>query len=108
MVMIFQWQLFTMDKIEIGDYVLATKYEDGDPCDHFFVGFVVGYTHHGRYLVADNQGASQRANGFRRVEKITEEEGRKLVEMIPTISDVPGKSLWLHLASIRGIIWKQV
>ena len=22
-----------------GDYVLATKYRDGDPCDHFVVGF---------------------------------------------------------------------
>lgn len=86
----------------VGDYVLATKYDDGDPCDHFYVGFVSGYTHHGRYLVADNHGQSQRANGFRRAEKITDAEGRRLIGMMGEIGDVRGRSLWWHLAKIRG------
>jgi len=29
----------TIKKIKKGDYVLATKYSDGDPKDHFAVGF---------------------------------------------------------------------
>ena len=87
---------------EPGDYVLATKYGDGDPCDHFFVGFVSGYPHHGRYLCVDNGGNNQRANGFRRVEKLTADEGQQLVEMMPAIGDRRGPSLWWHLSQIRG------
>ena len=74
---------------QVGDYVLATKYDDGDPCDHFFVGFVSGFTHHNRYLCVDNDGKKQRANGFRRAEVITADEGRQLVEMMPDIGDRP-------------------
>ena len=88
---------------DVGDYVLATKYNDGDPCDHFYVGFVSGYTHHGRYLIADNDGNNQRGNGFRRVEKITQEEGHKLVAMMPMIGDRIGPSVWWHLSEMRGV-----
>jgi len=87
---------------DIGDYVLATKHNDGDPCDHFFVGFVSGYTWHHRYIIVDNDGNSQRGNGFRRAERITADEGRQLVEMIPEIGDKRGPSVWWHLAKIRG------
>lgn len=87
----------------VGDYVLATKYGDGDPYDHFYVGFVSGYTRHGRYLIMNNEGATQRLNGFCRVEKITADEGRKMVERMPEIVDKPGVSVWWHLADIRGV-----
>ncbi len=88
----------------IGEYVLATKYDDGDPCDHFFVGFVSGYTEHDpkRYLIVDDAGVNQRGNGFRRAEKITGDEGCQLLELIPEIGDTPGQSLWWHLATIRA------
>lgn len=88
---------------EIGDYVLATKYDDGDPCDHFYVGFVCGFFRD-RYLVADHRGVSQRSNGFRRVEKISIEEGQRIVALIPEIGDLPGRSLWWHLKMIRSKI----
>lgn len=87
--------------VRIGDYVLATKWADGDPCDHFVVGFVAGYTRHGRFLIVDNDGRNQRANGFRRAERITADEGRQLVAMMPAIGDTPGDSLWWHLARLR-------
>lgn len=87
---------------QVGDYVLATKWSDGDPCDHFYVGFVSGVTHHGKFLIVDNDGNNQRGNGFIRAEKITEDEGRILCELIPEIGDRPGNSLWWHLAQIRG------
>jgi len=90
------------DAPQLGDYVLATKYEDGDPCDHFVVGFVSGWTRHGRWLVEDAEGRNQRHNGFRRAARITDEEGRKLVAMMPQIGDIQGPSLWWHLAKMRG------
>lgn len=87
---------------DVGDYVLATKYGDGDPCDHFYVGFVSGYTWHQRYMIVDNDGNNQRGNGFRRVEKLTADEGRQLVELTPEIGDKRGPSVWWHLSQIRG------
>jgi len=86
-----------------GSYVLATKYKDGDPCDHFFVGWVTGMTWHGRYLCADAPagGENQRGNGFRRAEPITGQEGHWLVSIFPSITDKPGPSLWEHLDEIR-------
>lgn len=86
----------------IGDYVLATKYSDGDPCDHFCVGFISCVTHHGRYLVVDNEGQNQRENGFRKVGKITREEGSVLVALMPLIGDREGQSVWRHLAEIKA------
>lgn len=86
-----------------GDYILATKYKDGDPCDHFYVGFFNGYSDHEpkRFMVVDNEGNNQRGNGFRRAEKITSEEGRKLIELMPEIGDRSGPSVWWHLKQIR-------
>lgn len=64
----------------VGKYVLATKYSDGDPNDHWVVGFVSGITWHGRYDVVDAGGQLFRHNGFRRAEEISEEVGAWLVE----------------------------
>jgi hypothetical protein len=95
----------TRENNSIGDYVLASKYSDGDPCDHFCVGFIsdidISITPP-RYMVIDGNGVNQRGNGFRKVEKITQAEGSKLIELMPTIGDKVGKSVWWHLAIIRG------
>ena len=87
--------------LPVGAYVLATKYNDGHAADHFFVGFVSGYTQDGRYLIVDGEGQNQRHNGFRRAERITPDEGAALVAMMPDISDKDGPSLWCHLDRIR-------
>ena len=81
-----------------GDYVLASKYEDGDPGDHFAVGF---YSHSDtsrgasdlRHVVADGEGKPFRANGFRRVEKISRERGEWLVSRLSEI-ELGSKSVW--------------
>jgi len=102
----------------IGTYVLATKYDDGDPGDQYAVGFYDGcYDHHGdaRFLVRDNEGKPFRANGFRRCEQITDEEGRWLIahfdqfkplwieEGAPGEDDkMCGKSVWDWLAECRS------
>jgi hypothetical protein len=55
-------------------------------------------------LVVDNGGKNQRANGFRRAERITVVEGEKLCELMPKIGDSPGPSLWWHLGNLRDEI----
>ena len=89
---------------QIGDYVLATKYSDGDPCDQFAVGFFAGMTHHGRFLVVYDEGRDFKLTGFRRMEPITQDEGRALLRLMPEISDRPGPSLWDRLAILRSRI----
>jgi hypothetical protein len=89
-----------------GDYVLATKYNDGDPCDHFCVGFIADppmlpKLGGDRFNVADADGNLFRGNGFRRCEVITAEEGAALVALFPSIGGKPGPSVWDHLARIR-------
>ncbi len=92
----------------VGDYVLATKYSDGDPGDHFAVGWLKEiYDHYGqrRYIVVDAAGKSFRANGFRRCETITADRGDWLVKHFREIEARPlriaddgetliGKSVW--------------
>lgn len=74
-----------------GDYVLATKYPDGDPKDHFYIGFFRGMlidkfgSVTDRYLVDDGKGNLARANGFRRCEKISANVGSALVYAIDII-----------------------
>jgi len=60
---------------EIGEYVLATKYSDGDPGDPWALGFYAGVTERGRHLVKDSNGDQIRAGGFRRVGRIEQEVG---------------------------------
>jgi len=53
-----------------GDYVLATKYLDGDPGDAWAVGYYDGnFDHYGtiRHLVKDDKGCNLRNSGFRRL-----------------------------------------
>lgn len=100
-----------------GDYVLATKYQDGDPGDGYAVGFydkpldtVAGAT---RHLVIDGDGKQFRNNGFRRVEKITDTEGRWLIMNFPNFKplkmdveteEVTGKSVWDWLTEARATV----
>jgi len=73
---------FNAEGLKPGDYVLATKYSDGDPGDHYCTGFYVGSCNHGgsaRHLVADSNGALYRYNGFRRIEAIEADEGNWMV-----------------------------
>jgi len=72
-------------KLKQGDYVLATKYSDGDTKDHFCVGLFNGMLIQNdgkvtdRYMVIDIEGKNFRGNGFRRCEKISQKVGDILV-----------------------------
>lgn len=64
--------------LQKGDYVLATKYADGDPGDQWAVGWYDRNSPNGiedRHMVVDETGKQFRHNGFRRCEKITHEQG---------------------------------
>lgn len=98
-----------------GDYVVATKYSDGDPGDHFCVGYLTEtYDHYGqtRFIVVDADGKPFRANGFRRCEPITEPQGRWLIDHFPEIemhklvfdddgNHTGGRSVWEWVAEAR-------
>ena len=102
-----------------GDYVFATKYSDGDPADGWAVGFYDGVlnkkTSEVRHLVVDNNGNQFRRNGFRRVEKITAQEGNILLQNLKKFDYDPSRhecpldawgasgevDLWDVLMSIR-------
>lgn len=64
--------------VAVGDYVLATKWTDGDPGDHWAIGWYDG-ERDGRHYVKDNEGHQIRANGFRCVARIRKDVGRWLL-----------------------------
>lgn len=79
-----------------GDYVLATKYSDGDPGDQWSVGFFSGMLSKSsgdRFLVEDEHGNQFRANGFRRIKKISPERGEWLLSRKEEIAS-GARSLW--------------
>lgn len=77
-----------------GDYVLATKYHDGDPNDHWAVGFYDRFEpRYERHFVVDGVGNQFRGNGFRRVTKISEKCGRILLQHAKDIES-SGRSVW--------------
>ena len=97
------------NRLVSGDYVLATKYSDGDPMDHFCVGFFRGMLVDcngkttNRFLVEDGDGQLFRASGFRRCERIQRRTGDILVAAFPFIGDQPGRSLWYWRRHLREL-----
>jgi hypothetical protein len=87
-----------MTEIKPGDYVLATKYRDGDPGDQFCIGFYDGaYDHYGtvRYLVLDGKGEQFRVSGFRRIARIGKRRGEWMVRHLHLIENARGRfSVW--------------
>jgi hypothetical protein len=75
----------------VGDYVLATKYSDGDPGDAWALGFYAGELDMGndreqikmapRYLVNDSSGKTIRPNGYRRVARVRKDVGAWLLNV---------------------------
>jgi len=88
-----------MRALKKGDYVLAMKWNDGDPRDHWAVGFYdrVAEFNSTRHLVTDANGVQFRNNGFRRVQKISAERGKFLVENKDRITGCSASLLfWLR------------
>ena len=83
-----------------GDYVLATKYSDGDPADHWCVGFYIGPGLHGRQFVGDENGGPGpngfRFSGFRCVDFIDKALGEWMVRNAVELEKVPAGSVDLR------------
>ena len=90
--------------LEVGVYVLATKYHDGDPRDPWIVGFYDGETAHDppRHHVVDAGGRRHRHSGYRRVEAISWREGDVIVN---AQHDFEGASLWDFIGEMRREAW---
>ena len=93
-----KWSAITPLGLSKGDYVLATKYRDGDPGDHFCVGFYDRTYEHGgtdRHLVVDTSGNQFRANGFRRIARIGPRRGSWIVRHLKHITRMQDRfSVW--------------
>lgn len=96
----------TKQELVLGDYVLATKYSDGDPHDHWVVGFYAGPLDADalpgcpiRHNVIDALGKQFRGNGFRRVKKISAARGQWMLDHSQDI-ELSGFSVW-HFARCR-------
>lgn len=93
-----QWEATSQPDLKKGDYVLATKYRDGDPGDQFCVGFYDGFYMNGsstRHLVVDGEGQQFRRNGFRRVAKISRDRGEWIVKNLGLIQKMQDRfSVW--------------
>ncbi len=83
-----------------GDYVLATKWGDGEAWDHWAVGYFTGMSGE-RYLIRDAQGNNLRANGFRRAAIITPEIGAYLLENAKELEQI-GTNLWTLLEKLQA------
>lgn len=101
-----------MTKIKPNDYILATKYSDGDPNDPWEVGFYAGEMYYGmpgngkasiRYFVKDSSGKVGRMNGYRRIKKLTCEQGQSILDEADNI-DI---SLYQYLKSLDSHICEQ-
>ena len=79
-------------EIKKGDYVLATKWQNGDPKDQWSVGFF-DRMEDKRYYIVDHDNKQLRMNGFRRIAKISQERGAFLIKNINFI-EWSGYSLW--------------
>ena len=84
-----------------GDYVLATKWHDGDPKDFWYVGFYSGFRNE-RHLVVDNEGKNSPGNGFRRVDKISARVGRQILKHAKFI-ELSGFSIWYWRRNIKKL-----
>jgi hypothetical protein len=67
------------EPLAIGDYVVATKYQFGNPKEHWCVGFIKEFERD-RIHIVDGEGNLFRHNGFRRAKKISPERGKYLIE----------------------------
>jgi hypothetical protein len=84
---------------EKGDYVLATKYSDGDPHDPWCIGFYDCFERE-RHFVVDLDGRTFRARGFRRAKKISKERGDWILSQKEYDLKFSGFSMW-HFARMR-------
>ena len=81
------------NEVKKGDYVLATKWGDGDSRDHWVVGFYDELKYGDRHIILDGDGVSFRPGGFRRAAKISANRGAFIIKHTKEI-EAGSRSLW--------------
>ena len=93
-----QWEAQHPSVVKKGDYVVATKYRDGDPGDQFCIGFHDYSYQNGSstwHMVVDSFGNQFRHNGFRRVARIGSKRGAWVVRNLCRIEELQDRfSVW--------------
>ncbi len=91
-----------------GDYILATKWHDGDPYDHWCVGWY-DRQDRDRHFVVDANGNQYRMNGFRRVAKISAARGKFILENVTYTNGIPinTRSLWWWKRAVMKSVDKE-
>lgn len=84
-----------------GDYVVATKYNDGDPMDPHCVGFFDEMTPWGKFRVVDSKGTQYYFGGFKKCERITAKTGAILCQLFKVVSDQRGNSIWYWRRNLK-------
>ena len=85
--------------LNVGDYVLATRYREGHPRDQWVIGFFTGMqppdSVGGRFMVADAHHNQFRLDGFQRIKKISAGRGRWILER-ERLGEIEngGRSVW--------------
>lgn len=87
----------TSDVAKNGDYVLGTKYVDGDPNDPWAVGFIYGVGLGAEPVILDCNGVQISTSRIRRWEPITKEIGTAILS-----SSAVGHSLWCFVEELRS------
>jgi len=92
-----------VDVPERGDYVLATKWSDGNPGDPWGVGFYDGEGD-GRLFVVDSNRKQIRLNGYRAAARIPKKLGQWLLENAAALeAGALGSGAQLNLWGMLGI-----
>lgn len=83
-----------MTELKKGDYVLATKWNDGSPFDQWCLGFYDGHSSDKkRHYVKNTNGEQFRSGGFRRCESISKKRGEFILSFLDSL-EISRKSLW--------------
>lgn len=93
-----------------GDYVLATKWGDGDPKDPWCIGRyseAIETPKGTRHIVTDNDGVPFRSEGFRRVRRISQHVGLYILYHATEIEE-SGRNLYGLVRELSKKLTKEV
>lgn len=86
----------------LGDYVLATKYENGRASDPWVLGFYAGGTPGGRWFkIVDDNLQPLNQEGFQRMERVHPEVGATLLKEVAALRATPGLDIWKMTAGLE-------
>lgn len=87
--------------LSVGDYVLVTKFSDGDPKDPFYIGFFAGMDDN-RYIISDPACPGISFRRWWRCDRISKRVGDVLCKHIKVIEEASA-SVWYWRRNIKSL-----